>query len=137
MLADVLAAKGIEVVATPAAEVREVEAFDGAIVGGALYANRWPASVRHFVNRHSEGLRRIPVWFFSSGPLDDSADQAVIPPTRQVAVLAERVGAQDHVTFGGRLAPDAHGFPASAMAKTRSGDWRNPDRIPRLGGEAR
>jgi hypothetical protein len=41
----------------------------------------------------------------------------------------ERVGALGHVTFGGRLTPDARGFPASAMAKKRSGDWRNPSRI--------
>jgi len=33
------------------------------------------------------------------------------------------------VTFGGRLSPDARGFPASAMAKKHSGDWRNRDRI--------
>lgn len=71
----------------------------------------------------------IPVWFFSSGPLDDSADREEIPPTTPVAVLAERVGARGHVTFGGRLEPGAKGFPASAMAKTSSGDWRNPDRI--------
>jgi hypothetical protein len=41
----------------------------------------------------------------------------------------ERVGALGHATFGGRLAADARGFPASAMAKTRSGDWRNLSRI--------
>jgi hypothetical protein len=41
----------------------------------------------------------------------------------------ERVGAVGHATFGGRLSPDAHGFPASARAKTRAGDWRNPARI--------
>src|SRR5262249_7051280 len=74
-------------------------------------------------------LRGTPVWFFSSGPLDDSAEREAIPPTKQVAILMERVGAQGHATFGGRLTPDAHGFPASAMAKTRAGDWRNPDRI--------
>jgi menaquinone-dependent protoporphyrinogen oxidase len=33
------------------------------------------------------------------------------------------------VTFGGRLPADAKGFPASAMAKTHAGDWRDPERI--------
>jgi hypothetical protein len=46
-----------------------------------------------------------------------------------VRALAELVGAQDHVTFGGRLAANARGFPASAMARTHGGDWRNPERI--------
>jgi menaquinone-dependent protoporphyrinogen oxidase len=40
-----------------------------------------------------------------------------------------RVGARGHCTFGGRLAPDARGFPASAMARTRAGDWRNQEQI--------
>lgn len=38
-------------------------------------------------------------------------------------------GARGHVTFGGRLAPDAKGFPASAMAKTNAGDWRDPEHV--------
>jgi menaquinone-dependent protoporphyrinogen oxidase len=129
ILAAELASRGIDVVAAPAAEVRSVAGVDAAIIGGALYANRWPASVRRFMNRNAQTLRKIPVWLFSSGPLDDSADRTVIPPTTQAAVLAERVGAKGHVTFGGRLTPDAKGFPASAMAKKHSGDWRNPDRI--------
>jgi hypothetical protein len=86
-------------------------------------------AARRFVSRHEKELRRVPVWFFSSGPLDDSADRGDIPPTQQVEVLMERVGAQGHATFGGRLAPDAQGFPASEMAKKHAGDWRQPDRI--------
>lgn len=41
----------------------------------------------------------------------------------------DRVGAQGHVTFGGRLTRDARGLPASAMAKKHSGDWRRTDLI--------
>lgn len=41
----------------------------------------------------------------------------------------ERVGAIGHATFGGRLAPDARGFPAAARAKRLAGDWRNESRI--------
>jgi hypothetical protein len=98
-------------------------------VGGALYANRWHRAVRRFVRRHVDELRRVPVWFFSSGPLDDSADRTLIPPVPEVTVLMERVGALAHATFGGRLPEDAKGFPASAMAKKRHGDYRNRERI--------
>jgi menaquinone-dependent protoporphyrinogen oxidase len=35
------------------------------------------------------------------------------------------------VTFGGRLLPDASGFPASAMAKKNSGDWRDARHVGR------
>ena len=42
-----------------------------------------------------------------------------------------RAGVSEHVTFGGRLLPDAKGFPASAMAKKRAGDWRDADHVQR------
>jgi len=128
-LRDVLETRGFESVALRVDEVKELDSFDVVIVGSGLYSNRWTRGAVRFVNRHLDRLRKVPVWFFSSGPLDDSADRENIAATRQVAVLAERVGAQGHVTFGGRLKSDAKGFPASAMAKTKSGDWRNPERI--------
>lgn len=120
---------GFEVVIASVDDVTGLDTFDAVLVGGALYANRWPANVRRFIGRHLARLRKVPVWFFSSGPLDDSAERQDIPATPQVGVLAERVGAKAHITFGGRLESDAKGFPASAMAKARSGDWRNPDHI--------
>jgi len=120
---------GFEIVESSIDKVDRLESFDAIIVGGALYAGRWPRAARSFVNHHLKQLRKVPVWFFSSGPLDDSADRELIPATAQVADLAERIGAKSHVTFGGRLTPDAKGFPASAMAKKTSGDWRNQEKI--------
>jgi menaquinone-dependent protoporphyrinogen oxidase len=129
IIGDVLKQGGFEVTLAPASQLRDVRGYDAAIVGGGLYANRWHRDARRFVAGKIAALRRIPVWLFSSGPLDDSADHQDIPATKDVAVLAERIGAVGHVTFGGRIAPDAKGFPAAGMARTNAGDWRNPDRI--------
>ncbi len=129
ILGEALQEEGHRVELLPARKATSASDFEAAVVGGALYANRWHPAARRFVARRERLLRSVPVWFFSSGPLDDSAARGVIPPTRQVEVLMERVGAQGHLTFGGRLAPDARGFPASAMAKKRAGDWRVPQRI--------
>jgi menaquinone-dependent protoporphyrinogen oxidase len=129
ILADQLRVHGVDALAAGVDEVRSIRGFDSVIIGGAIYANRWPASLRWFVSRHARELRRVPVWFFSSGPLDDSADRSAIPPTRQVAVLGERIGVRGHETFGGRLESGAKGFPASAMARKKAGDWRNEDRV--------
>jgi menaquinone-dependent protoporphyrinogen oxidase len=120
---------GLEVELKPASEQRDVRGYDAVIIGGALYANLWHRHAYRFATRNIAALRRVPVWLFSSGPLDDSADHRDIPPTPQVEVLMERIGAQGHATFGGRLPADAKGFPAASMAKRLSGDWRNPDRI--------
>jgi menaquinone-dependent protoporphyrinogen oxidase len=129
IIADELHALGVEVIAMPACDVRDLRGYAAAIVGGALYANQWHRDARRLVARHIADLGRIPVWLFSSGPLDASADSSDIPPVTQVAVLMERIGARGHTTFGGRLSTDAKGFPAAAMARKRSGDWRNSERI--------
>ncbi len=135
MLGANLVSEGLEGALLPAQQGMHARGFGAVIVGGALYANRWHRDARRFVRHRERDLRKVPVWFFSSGPLDDSAAQQVIAPPTGVQVLMERVGAQGHVTFGGRLAPDARGFPASAMAKEHAGDWRDPEHIRRWAGE--
>jgi menaquinone-dependent protoporphyrinogen oxidase len=115
----------------PAADVPSVESYDVVVIGGALYAMRWHREARRFVRRLRDELRDIPVWFFSSGPLDDSAATKEIPPVRQVRSLMGRVDARGHATFGGRLVPDPPGFMARSMAKKLSGDWRDAAHVER------
>jgi menaquinone-dependent protoporphyrinogen oxidase len=135
LLAEPLEKAGHTVTLAPAAKAPDVSGFDAAVIGGSLYAFRWHRDADRFIARNLRGLRKMPVWLFSSGPLDDSADKRPIPPIGQVALWLERVGAQGHMTFGGRLPKDAKGFPASAMAKTHAGDWRNPERVRAWGEE--
>jgi len=132
-LADMVAAdlrdEGFEVELLPARKARRVENYEAVIVGGALYALRWHKDARRFVRRHAGELRLRPTYFFASGPLDESATKQDIPPVKRVQALMDKVGAAGHVTFGGRLTPDAKGFPASAMAKKHAGDWRDADQV--------
>lgn len=129
MIADELERDGHDVTARPADELDRVGAADAVIVGSGLYANRWLRAARRFVARNEVFLRTVPTWFFSSGPLDDSARRDEIAPVREVAVAMDRIGALGHATFGGRLAPDAKGFIASKMARTHAGDWRDEAQI--------
>ncbi len=129
MLADALAAQDWQVDVHPAAEVQGIEGYDAVIVGGALYGSRWYRDARRFIKRNAEALQSVPVWFFSSGPLDDSAAINEVPPVRQVERMMTWIGARGHRTFGGVLKPDAKGFIASHMARARSGDWREPQSI--------
>jgi menaquinone-dependent protoporphyrinogen oxidase len=131
MIGDVLREAGSETVVSPANGIYDLAEFDAVIVVGALYSNRWHRDARRFVRRNTAALRELPVWLVSSGPLDDSAEHKDIPPTKQVAKLANRIGARGHATFGGRLSAHATGFPASALAKTHAGDWRSPDHVRR------
>ena len=119
---------GIESVVAPASDRPHPAKFDAVIVGGALYANRWPKSARKYIKAYAPELHTMPVWLFSSGPLDDTFLDN-LPPTEQVAEFMETVAARDHITFGGRLEKDARGFLASSMAKNMAGDWRDDDQI--------
>jgi menaquinone-dependent protoporphyrinogen oxidase len=129
MVAGALRAEGFDSEVRPAKEVRDLDPYDVVIVGGALYAFRWHRDARKFVKRHATTLRHLPTYFFSSGPLDDSATSKDIPPVRGVQRLMRRVGVRGHVTFGGRMPADATGFPAGSMAKKNAGDWRDPDHV--------
>ena len=129
MVGDALRDEGFSVEVAPARTVKSVRDYEAVIVGGALYAARWHKDARRFVRHHVHDLRRRPVYLFSSGPLDDSATEREIPPVKGVKKLMGDIGARGQVTFGGRLAPDAKGFPASAMAKENSGDWRDAHHV--------
>lgn len=120
---------GVEVELRAAHDIDRLTGFDAAIIGGAIYGNRWHPDARRFVHQHLAELRRIPVWLFSSGPLDDSARRATVPAVPQVTVLMERIGALGHATFGGSLARDVTGWMAHAMAREHSGDWRDQAQI--------
>lgn len=130
IIGETLRAEGITAEVLPAGAVERVDDFDAVVVGGALYANRWHRDARAFARRFAGSLRGRPVFLFSSGPLDRSAEEQEIPPVPSVAKAMQRLQARGHVTFGGRLAPDAKGFLARAMVRNgHAGDFRNPDRI--------
>jgi menaquinone-dependent protoporphyrinogen oxidase len=116
---------GLEVDVRRAAEVEDVGPYEAVVLGGAVYKNRWHRDARRFGRRFVGPLRDRPVWLFSSGPLDLTAEERKIPPVAFVAKLAERIGARDHATFGGRLASHPSGYAASVMAERLAGDYRN------------
>jgi menaquinone-dependent protoporphyrinogen oxidase len=116
---------GLEVDVRPAAEVEDVGSYGAVVLGGAVYMNQWHRDARRFGRRFAGALRDRPVWLFSSGPLDLTAEESKIHPVAFVAKLAERIAARDHATFGGRLASHPSGFAASAMAERLAGDYRN------------
>ena len=129
MVADELRSEGFSVDVEAADRVGNLSSYDGVIVGGAIYALRWHKDARRFVKQHARELVGRPTYFFSSGPLDDSAGAGDIPPVKGVQDLMDEVHAKGHVTFGGRLPADAHGFPARSMAKKHAGDWRDDEQV--------
>lgn len=125
-IGEAIAAAGHSVDVRPAEAVDDLAGWEAAVVGAGLYAMRWVRPARRLVRRHADELQGMHVWFFSSGPLDDSPKKGDIPPTPSVRRLMELAGVQRHITFGGRLTPDAKGWIAQAMVKRGIvGDYRD------------
>lgn len=106
--------------------VDEIEEYDAIVIGGALYNGKWHEDAAWFVERHLETLRTKNVWFFSSGPLDDSAGSGALAPVAQVQDLARRIDIRGHMTFGGVLEPKSTGFLSSLLSWGKPGDYRDP-----------
>lgn len=111
-----------------AGDVTDLSGYDAVVVGGALYNGRWHPDAVGFVGRHRTHLRQLPVWFFSSGPLDDSARSGALAPVGQVTALARETEIRGHMTFGGYL----ERRPAGLMgwfAWGPEGDFRDPAQV--------
>ncbi|MGW1010336.1 flavodoxin domain-containing protein [Streptomyces termitum] len=121
---------GFDTDVRPAGTVTDVGGYDGVVLGGALYAGRWNGEARRCARRNAEQLRHRPVWLFSSGPVDRSAEQRDIPPVRGVARRMKQLGAREHVTFGGALTADSPDLVARALVRHgKGGDFRDPARV--------
>ena len=131
MIGSALTTLGHDVTVVPARTIGALPQTDAVIVAGGIYAGRWHGDARSFVNHHAAELTALPVWLVGSGPLDDTAEKGTFQLGSSVLDLARRIGARGTQAFGGYLAADAKGFPASSMAKTQAGDWRDHDHIDR------
>ncbi|AXE24241.1 flavodoxin [Streptomyces globosus] len=121
---------GFEAVVLPASDVGDVRDFDAVVLGGAVYAGRWSDKAKRCAERNAESLRHRPVWLFSSGPLDRSAEERDIPPAPAVARQMQLIGAREHMTFGGSVTARTPGLLARSMLRQgKGGDYRNPERI--------
>jgi menaquinone-dependent protoporphyrinogen oxidase len=134
-IGDELRSAGLAAEVRPAGEVSDVSAYDAFVLGAAVYAAGWHNDARQFAHRFADTIPPRPVWLFSSGPLDASADETDIAPVPQAATAAHALKARGHVTFGGKLTGEARGWLgwiARRMAKEgHGGDFRNPARIRR------
>ena len=132
-IAEELVTAGLDVRLHRAREVEDIAGYDALVLGGAVYAAGWHAEAREFANRFAGQFDGCPVWLFSSGPLDHTADEVQPDPGPQVRAAMLQLKASSHMTFGGRLNDAARGwlgFVARRMTREgHGGDFRDPERI--------
>lgn len=124
---------GLEAEVRAADQVTNLQGFDAVVLGSGIYAGHWSKDAVRFGKRQAGELARRPVWLFDSGPIDTSADEGKTTPVKDATMLAARIHARQHVTFGGQFGPEDVGRFTQKMIgkgdKSPYGDFRNWDRI--------
>lgn len=108
-----------------AGAVDDLGSYDAVILGSAVYMKRWQGDARHFLRSHGKALVERPFWVFSSGPTGDPAeDNAAWEEPKRTIAKAEKLGARDHVVFGGKISPES-GRMAKTMAEGTPEEYRD------------
>ena len=130
-IAEELRATGLVVEQRDFADVRDLQGYDAAVLGSAVYMGNWLSAARHFVDRHAARLAAMPVWLFSSGPIGEDDPQPHGDPVG-VAALEEAIHPRGHRVFAGKLDPHELGFMERLAAKAvhaPAGDFRDWDAV--------
>jgi menaquinone-dependent protoporphyrinogen oxidase len=128
-----LEAAGIGVEVAGMKDVNSLEGFQGVVLGAPVYLGRIEKDVAGFVERHREGLSKVPVAAFAVGiaPVDPRVGsvgevleklKAALGPVKPAAVTM----------FAGRLEMSKMSFAERTMAglmKVLTGDFRDWEAI--------
>jgi len=138
-IAERLRAAGHEADARSVTEARYVDAYEGFVVGSAVYIGHWQKEAVEFVLRYGDILRMRPTWLFSSGPLRigdvgadggdprAAAERQEIAMLRDAARLHEVVRPIEHRAFFGALRPDRLSLAQKLLRATPAGRALMPE----------
>jgi menaquinone-dependent protoporphyrinogen oxidase len=127
-VADAMRQTGLEVDCKAVGEVKSLEPYDAVVLGSAVYMRRWRGDARRFLRKHGRELSRRPFWVFSSGPIgepreDEKGSPWLEPP--RIVEKVERLGAREHVVFGGRVPTEPHGPAQRSMVENTPPEYRD------------
>jgi menaquinone-dependent protoporphyrinogen oxidase len=126
-IATTLRQAGPSVDCVEAGEVSSLEPYDAVVLGSAVYIKRWRGTAKRFLRRHAKQLAQLPFWVFSSGPVGEPKGDPnptwLEPPT--IVERVERLGAREHVVFGGRMPVNPRSPTARAMVKNCPAEYRD------------
>ena len=124
-IATAMRSAGCDAEARPAGEVDDLSGYAAVVLGSAVYAKRWQRDARAFARRHAAALRGLPVWLFSSGPFGAVEEHPTAPTPPVAERLVARLGAREHVMFGGRVPTDPGNFVERAMLRNTPPERRD------------
>lgn len=128
-VAEAIAAKvksaGREVELRQAAEVEDLEPYEGVVLGGSLYFGRWHGDAARFLSKHRRELSGLPVSVFALGP-QTAAPKDLAGSRAQLDKALKKVPEVEPrsiAVFGGVIDPAKLRFPLSRMPASDARDW--------------
>jgi menaquinone-dependent protoporphyrinogen oxidase len=106
----------------PAGSIRDLDGYDGVVLGGSIYMTRWHPDARTFLKRHRTALAQLPLAVFAMGPLTTD-EHDVDGARKQLDHALEKTPELEPVAVAARLPVQPH----AGVRRARLG------RHPRLG----
>lgn len=125
-----LSERGHRCTSVPPDEVTNLNGFDAAVIGSAVYAGHWMHPALALADRLGGALAGMPVWLFSSGPVGDPPEPDEDPV--DVSDLIAALDAKGHRLFAGRLERSRLSFAERALVgalRAPEGDFRDWEAI--------
>jgi menaquinone-dependent protoporphyrinogen oxidase len=116
---------GLSTHLVPAAEVEDLEGYDGVVIGTALYMGRVHHDARHLLKRFHRALASMPVAVYAMGPRT-LEEREVAGSRKQLGWALSKVPDIEPVAvaiFGGVLHKADQPFPFNRMPETDARDW--------------
>jgi menaquinone-dependent protoporphyrinogen oxidase len=90
----------------PVEQLDGLTSYDAVVLGSAVYYGRWRKEAVNFLKANEDQLSKLPVWFFSSGPIGEGDPVELLdgwrfPPLQQE--IADRIQPRDTTVFHGAL----------------------------------
>jgi menaquinone-dependent protoporphyrinogen oxidase len=104
-----------------------VKEYDAAIIGSAVYIGRWLSEAREFIDHNQNRLKNMPVYLFSSGPLEEAPRDNTPTPFNEEELMTI-TNARNHQVFIGKLDKNKLGLGERMvvrMVKAPEGDFRD------------
>ncbi len=130
-IAEVMRGAGIPADVVDAAASPDPTGYDAVVIGSGVYFGRWLPAARRYLKTYGAALLAVPVWTFSSGPVDRPHAVSTAPPTPDFLLGVSPI---EHVTFGGRIEPGSlNRFESVVAALVRAGavDYRDRAQVTR------
>jgi menaquinone-dependent protoporphyrinogen oxidase len=134
-IGEVLQQAGLQVDVVSADRAGNLDRYQAAVVGSAVYIGRWRKEAVKLLEANQEILAERPVWLFSSGPTDEGDPVELLDGWRfpnSLQPVVDRIQPRDIAVFHGATDPDKLNFIEKFMlknVKASIGDFRDWDAI--------